>query len=180
MHYSSLESWYVLRIRSKFDQLVERALKNKQFEVFHPTYQAWSQRKDRKKLLTKSIFKGYMFLRTTLTAEMHLEILKTYGVMQLLQNSQGPVPVPENQIENIRLLENHVGSCFHSPEFAEGDWVSIREGVLKGLTGQVDRVNKKLLRISIGAIPGSIAIEINPNAVELLEQDPVYLITANQ
>lgn len=180
MHYSNVESWYVLRIRSKFDQLVERSLKNKQFDVFNPTYQEWSHRKDRKKLLTKSIFKGYMFLRTFLTPEIHLEILKTLGVIHLLQNSRGPIPVPKNQIENVRILENHVGTCFHSPEFAEGDWVCIREGVLKGLRGQVDRVNKKLLRLSIDSIPGSIAIEIHPGFVELLEQDPLYLATASQ
>ena len=94
MQYSSRENWYALRIRSRFDQLSERALKNKRFEVFNPTYHEWSRRKDRKKLLKKSIFKEYMFLRTTLTAEIHLEILKSYGVMQFLQNRTGPVLVP--------------------------------------------------------------------------------------
>jgi len=175
MRYSSTENWYVLRIRTKFDQLVERALKNKKFEVFNPTYQAWSQRKDRKKRLTKPIFNGYMFLRTLMTPESHLEVLKTLGVIQFLQTSLGPTAVPDEQIQNVRLLSEHIGQCFHSPEIAEGDWVCIREGVLKGLVGQIDRVNRKLLRLSVTAVPGSIAIEINPNHVELLEKDSVYL-----
>ena len=180
MHYSSIESWYVLRIRTKFDQLVERALNNKQFEAFNPTYQEWSQRKDRKKLLTKPIFNGYMFLRTLLTPESHLEVLKTLGVIQFLQTSHGPIPVPDDQIENVRLLSDHVGQCFHTPEFAEGDWVCIQEGVLKGLVGQIDQVNRKLLRISVHSVPGSIAIEVNPQHVELLEKDSVYMTVVSR
>ncbi len=180
MHYSSTENWYVLRIRTKFDQLVERALKNKKFEAFNPTYQEWSQRKDRKKLLTKPIFNGYMFLRTLMTPESHLEVLKTLGVIQFLQTSLGPTSVPDEQIHNVRLLSEHIGQCFHSPEFAEGDWVCIREGVLKGLVGQIDRVNRKLLRLSVNAVPGSIAIEVNPNHVELLEKDSAYLATTSR
>ena len=174
IQYSSRENWYALRIRSRFDQLSETALKNKRFEVFNPTYHEWSRRKDRKKLLKKSIFKEYMFLRTTLTAEIHLEILKSYGVMQFLQNRSGPVLVPASQIANIRLLEQHVGRCFHAPEFAQGDWVRIRDGVMEGLVGQIDWMKKNLLRITVNGIAGSVAIEVNPHQVELLEKDPVY------
>ncbi|MBF0280702.1 MAG: hypothetical protein HQM13_23110 [SAR324 cluster bacterium] len=180
MHYNNSENWYVLRIRTKFNQLVERSLTNKQFEVFNPTYQEWSRRKDRKKLLTKPIFNGYMFFRALLNPEVHLEVLKTLGVIQLLHTSHGPTPVPDEQIENVRLLSDHVGQCFHSPEFAEGDWVCIQEGPLQGLVGRIDRVNKKLLRLSIDSIPGSIAIEVNPEHVERLEKDPVYSTLTNR
>ena len=179
MQYIGAENWYVLRIRSRFDHLSEKALKKKQFRVFNPTYHEWSQRKDRKKLLRKSIFKEYMFLRTILTPEIHLELLKTYGVMQLLQNSDGPVPVPESQIANIRILENHVGRCFHFSDYARGDWVRIREGVMEGLIGQIDWVHKNLLRISVNGIAGSIAVEVNSSQVELLEKDPIYRAVAS-
>ena len=115
-----------------------------------------------------------MFLRTMLTAEIHLEVLKTYGVMLLLQNRTGPVPIPDSQIANIRLLEQHVGRCFHAPEYAQGDWVRIRDGVMEGLVGQIDWMKKNLLRITVNGIAGSVAIEVNPYQVELLEKDPIY------
>ncbi len=179
MQYDNHENWYVLRIRSRFDQLSEKALKNKRFEIFNPTYKEWSRRKDRKKLLKKSIFREYMFLRTTLTAEIHLEILKSYGVMQVLQNRCGPVPVPASQIANIRMLEKHVGRCFHTPQFARGDWVRIREGVMEGLMGQIDWMQKNLLRITVNGIAGSVAVEIDPHQVELLRQDPLYQVVTS-
>ena len=174
MYYNNKKTWYVLRIRPKYDQLVERALNSKQFSLLNPTYQEWSQRKDRKKLLTKPVFSGYMFIHTLLNPEIHLEILKTYGVTDLMKNSRGPIPVPDHEIENVCLLETHIGECFHSPEFAKGDFVRVCEGPLTGLVGQIDWAKKKLLRLSVSSVPGSIAIEVNPMYVELIERDPLY------
>ena len=123
MEESSEESWYVVRIRSRAERLVQVGLHRKCFEVLHPTYQSLSKRRDRQKLLTKPIFHGYMFVRVQLSPERHLELLKTQGVIGLLKNSQGPIPVPDEQIENVRKLEHHVGECFHSPDVVVGDTV---------------------------------------------------------
>ncbi|MGK5091725.1 transcription termination/antitermination NusG family protein [Deltaproteobacteria bacterium TL4] len=174
MQYSEKEHWYVLRVRSKFNQLAERSLINKQFSVLNPTYQEWSQRKDRRKLLTKPIFNGYMFVQTVLNPESHLEILKTYGIIELIKTSSAPVLVPDEQIQNICLLEKHIGQCIYTPVYAVGDLVTITQGPLKGLVGRIDRVNRGLLRISVDAVPGSVAIEVSPEEVELLKKDTLY------
>ncbi len=65
-------------------------LHKKHFEVLNPTYQALSIRKDRRKVLSKPIFKGYMFFRALLDSESHLEVLKTPGVVEILRNRKGP------------------------------------------------------------------------------------------
>ena len=106
MQYCTEKSWYVLRVRSQAERLVHVGLHHKQFEVLNPTYQALSIRRDRRKVLTRPIFNGYMFVRTLLNPECHLEILKTPGVVEILKSPSGPTPVPEEQIENVRLLEN--------------------------------------------------------------------------
>ena len=104
MHYCSEKSWYVIRVRSQAERLVHVGLHHKQFEVLSPTYQALSTRKDRRKVLTRPIFNGYMFVRTLLNPECHLEILKTPGVVEILKSPSGPTPVPDDQVENVRLL----------------------------------------------------------------------------
>ena len=86
MKYSPELSWYAVRTRSKAEQLVSNGLRAKQFELLMPTYQALSPRKDRRRILTKPIFKGYLFVRLQLNPEKHLEILKTLGVIQILKN----------------------------------------------------------------------------------------------
>ena len=55
MHYCTEKSWYVLRVRSQAERLVQVGLHHKQFEILNPTYQALSIRKDRRKVLTSAL-----------------------------------------------------------------------------------------------------------------------------
>ena len=179
MHYCTENSWYVLRVRSQAERLVHMSLYHKQFEILNPTYQALSIRKDRRKMLTKPIFNGYMFIRTLLNPECHLEILKTPGVVEILKNLNGPTPVPDDQVENVRLLEKHVGACFFFFSFEVGDSVFVKEGPLTGLRGMIDRLDHKKLHIHVDAIPGSVMIEVEPHQVHLVK-DAVYQLVINR
>ena len=177
MKYCREESWYVLRVRSQADRLVHVGLHQKQFEVLNPTYQALSIRKDRRKVLTRPIFSGYMFIRSLLSPECHLEILKTPGVVEILKSASGPTPVPDDQIENVRLLEKHVGDCFYGTDFEVGDAVFVREGPLAGLRGVIDRLDRTKLHIHVDAIPGSVMIDVEPNQVQLVKDELYSLVT---
>ena len=179
MHYFTEKSWYVLRVRSQAERLVHVGLHHKQFEVLNLTYQALSIRKDRRKVLTRPIFNGYMFVRTLLNPECHLEILKTPGVVDLLKSHSGPTPIPDDQVENVRLLEKHVGACFVGTDFEIGDSVFVKEGPLTGLRGVVDRLDNKILHIHVDAIPGSVMIDVEPQQVQL-EKDTVYSLVTNR
>ena len=179
MRYYRKKNWYVLRVRSQAERLVQVGLHHKQFEVFNPTYHALSIRKDRRKVLTRPIFNGYMFIRTLLNPECHLEILKTPGVVEILKSPTGPTPVPEEQVENVRLLEKHVGSCFYGSEFEVGNTVIVREGPLTGLRGVIDSLDRKKLHIHVDAIPGSVIIDVGSHQVQL-EKDEVYQLVTNR
>ena len=178
MRYCREESWYVLRVRSQAERLVQVGLHHKKFEVLNPTYQSLSIRKDRRKMLSRPIFNGYMFIRALLNPEIHLEVLKTPGVVEILRNKNGPTPVPDEQIDNVRLLEKHVGECFFGSKFEVGDAVFVREGLLKGLRGVIDRLDRKKLQIHVDAIPGSVVIEVEPYQVQLVK-DTVYQLVSN-
>ncbi len=120
-----------------------------------------------------------MFVRTLLNPECHLEILKTPGVVEILKSPSGPTPVPEEQVENVRLLEKHVGACFFGTDFEVGDAVFVREGPLTGLRGVIDRLDPKKLHIHVDAIPGSVMIDVEPHQVQL-EKDAVYQLVTNR
>ncbi len=166
MEYVPGEQWYVARIRSNAEKLVLLGLQRKQFEVLNPTYQVLSKRRDRKKILLRPIFVGYLFLHVELNPERHLEILKTQGLIDLLQTSHGPTPVPPEQIENVRLLEHHVGELFHTPAFEVGEEVVVIEGPLTGLRGIVDEADRRFLSIQVDSIPGAIKIQVDPAHVK--------------
>ena len=179
MQYCREESWYVIRVRSQSERLVQVGLHKKHFEVLNPTYQALSIRKDRRKVLSKPIFKGYMFFRALLDSESLLEVLKTPGVVEILRNRKGPTPVPDEQVENVRILEKHVGDCFYRTDLVVGDAVIVREGPLTGLRGVVDRMDRKKLYIHVDAIPGSVMIEVEPHQVQL-EKDSAYSLVTSR
>ena len=178
MQYCREESWYVIRVRSQSERLVQVGLHKKHFEVLNPTYQVLSIRKDRRKVLSKPIFKGYMFFRALLDSGRHLEVLKTPGVVEILRNNKGPTSVPDEQIENVRILEKHVGDCFHGTHLVAGDAVIVREGPLTGLRGVIDRMDRKKLYIHVDAIPGSVMIEVEPHQVQIEKDSEYSLVTS--
>ena len=179
MEYCRQESWYVIRVRSQSERLVQVGLHKKDFEVLNPTYQALSNRKDRKKVLSKPIFKGYMFFRALLDSESHIEVLQTPGVVEILRNRKGPTPVPDEQVENVQILEKYVGECFHGTDLMVGDAVTVRDGPLTGLSGLIDKMDRKKLYIHVDAIPGSVMIEVEPHQVQL-EKDSVYSLVCSR
>jgi transcription antitermination factor NusG len=120
-----------------------------------------------------------MFVRTLLNPECHLEILKTPGVVEILKSPSGPTRVPDDQVENVLLLEKHVGACFVGTDFEVGDSVFVKEGPLTGLRGVIDRLDRNKLHIHVDAIPGSVMIDVEPYQVQL-EKDTVYQLVTKR
>ena len=160
MQYYPDTEWYAIRVRYRHEQVVEKSLGKKKLPPLHLTYQELSKRKNSRKILTKSFFPGYMFINTKLDAEMHVEVLKTFGVVEIIKNSDGPVPILEYQIRNIQKLEKYEGKIITLTTLATGMLVRVIRGPLKGLLGRVDEMHKKYVKVSIDSIPGSVAIQI--------------------
>lgn len=169
MFYFPGEKWYALRVKYRHEQLVEDALQAKRFNPLYLTYQEKSKRKDRQKILTKAFFPGYMFFKAAMNSEMHVEVLKCRGVVQILRNSEGPIPIPSEQIDNARRLEKFTGQVLTFTEYCRGMLVKIIQGPLTGLIGRIDEVHKKIVKISIDTIPGSVGIQVPYASLEPLE-----------
>jgi transcription antitermination factor NusG len=130
--------------------------------------EVWSKRKDRKKKIHKVLFPGYLFVNDCLNHSKSLEILKTPGVVRILGNEQGPVPVPEAQIESImRILDRGV-VMNPIPYLKEGQLVRVVDGPLQGCEGFLSEVkeDKERLIISVDILKRSVAVEIEATSVE--------------
>ncbi len=96
--------WYVLHTRSRFEKVVNEGLFKKSHEVFLPQIRVRSRRRDRRVMLDVPLFPGYVFIRSNLHPDHHLDILKTVGAVRLIGNQNLPVPVPDDTIESLRIM----------------------------------------------------------------------------
>ncbi len=163
-----VDEWYAVRTRSRHEEKVDKRLKEKLFYVFLPKIEVWSRRKDRKKRILAPLFPGYLFVKCELTAEIWLEILKTYGVSSVVSLVKEPTPIPEYQIENIKkILDSKMALKLH-PYVNVGDRVIVVDGPLEGSIGFYDRPNheKGKLIISLDLLNRSIEVEMDGLALE--------------
>jgi transcription termination/antitermination protein NusG len=130
--------WFALLTRSNFEQVVFDQVARKKIDVFLPKTKKPSRRKDRKRIIDVPLFPGYLFVRSSFEPSHQLSILKTLGAVRLLGNDQGPTPVPDTQIESLKIMTSAgtdliTGSCVH---LKQGDPVMVMEGPLAGTTGE--------------------------------------------
>jgi len=138
----SEEKWYALYTRPRAEKLVFQRLVEEGIETFLPlqkTYRMWS---DRKKLVEKPLLSSYVFVKTN--KKNFPRVYKTNGVVKFVSFEGQPVSIPQNQIDNLRLLINSDAEIEVSSEkFTPGDNVEVINGSLIGLTGELIKIGSK-------------------------------------
>ncbi len=162
------EAWFALYVQVNHEKEVSKRLQDKSFQAFLPLMETWSKRKDRRKKLLVPLFPGYVFLRTVLDNYATHSILRVPGAVKLLSNSEGPLPIPEHQVQNLEtLLQSQKKLSLYS-YLQDGQWIRVARGPLKGCVGILVRrnPNKGRLVVSIDLIQRSVSVELDVEDVE--------------
>lgn len=165
------KNWYALLTKSKFENVVHNAIQKKSIDVFLPKIKVPSKRKDRKLMIDIPLFPGYVFVQTTLEAEEHLRILKTVGAVRLLGYNDGPVPVPSDQIESLKIITNTSQEILtgSGAQLKKGQPVMVVRGPFAGVRGEFIRYKgKQRVIIKIDALAQFAGIEISHEDIERL------------
>ena len=159
--------WYAIQTRCRFEKKVATQLQNKGIETFLPLIKQVHRWSDRRQVVEAPLFPGYGFVRLSDSPAQRLRILQTAGVNGFVMMNGFPVPVPEQQLEDVRLLLAHEIACRAYPFLKAGQRVRIRGGCLDALEGILISENKDhSLVISIDSIQRSVAIRIEGYDVE--------------
>ena len=160
--------WYALHTRSRFEQKVYDGLCGKSVEAFLPRIQIMSRRKDRRKKILVPMLPGYVFVRSLLQAEEHLQILKTVGVVRMVGFRGKAAPANEEEISSLMILDGTDRTVQNSAYMKKGDRVIIAEGPLKGLIGFYihHKGQTEKVVVSIELLHRSLEIEIEDWALE--------------
>jgi len=153
--------WYAIWTRSRHEQVVREQLEQKQIEAFLPTITKWSRWKDRRKKIDWPLFPGYCFAR--FDVQHRLSILKCSGVVSIVAFEGGePAPIPDREIDSIRLLLGSSLAFDPCPLIKEGTFVDVVHGPLKGVSGRLVRKNEKArLVLSVDLIGQAVSVEVD-------------------
>ncbi|AOY58213.1 MULTISPECIES: UpxY family transcription antiterminator [Desulfococcus] len=163
-------AWYVLHVKSRFENVVNEGLVKKSFEAFLPKIQVRSRRRDRRKMIQVPLFPGYLFVRTNLDPHLHLEIVRTVGAVRLVGNRTGPpVPVPDDVVSSLRIMVAAEKAVTTGRRYSKGERVMVTGGTLGGVVGVFSQYRGK------GRVIVNIDILGQFAAVEVSEDDVITL-----
>jgi transcription elongation factor/antiterminator RfaH len=161
--------WYVLHTKSRFENVVNDGLVKKSIEVFLPKITVRSKRRDRKAMIRIPLFPGYLFVRTDLAPESHLEVVKTAGAVRLIGSKQGPVPVPDETIDSLKIMVTGDHPVTTGNSLKKGDKVLVVSGPFVGVTGTFIRYGGKgRVVVNIEALGQYAGVEVSEDEIEIV------------
>ena len=161
--------WYVLHTKSRFENVVNDGLGKKSIEVFLPKITVRSKRRDRKAMIRIPLFPGYLFVKTDLAPESHLEIVKTAGAVRLIGSKQGPVPVPAETIDSLKIMVTADHPVTTGYRLKKGDKVQVVNGPFVGVTGTFVRYGGKgRVVVNIEALGQYAGVEVSEDEIEII------------
>lgn len=161
--------WYVLHTKSRFENVVNDGLDKKSIEVFLPKVTVRSKRRDRKAMIRVPLFPGYLFVKTDLAPQSHLEIVKTVGAVRLIGSKQGPVPVPEDTIASLKIMITTDHPVTTGTQIKKGDKVLVVRGPFAGVTGTFIRYGGKgRVVVNIEALGQYAGVEVGEEDIEIV------------
>jgi len=145
---------------------VRQQLERKRVDAFLPTITRWSRWKDRKKKVDWPLFPGYCFARFD-PADAR-SIVKCTGVVNIVSFEGKPAPIPEYELESIRLLVGSELQFDPCPLIHEGMMVSVVHGPLRGVVGRLMRkdASKARLVLSVDLIGQAVSVEVDASDVK--------------
>jgi len=159
--------WYAIRSRSRHEKKIVGQLEKQGIETYLPTVTQVRNWSDRRKLVEMPLFSGYVFVRLAYFSADRLRILRTHGVVNFVGVKGAAVPIPDEQIHDIRTLLANDLPCRSHPFLKIGQRVRVRGGALDGVEGILlahrDDCN---LIISVEVIQRSLSIRIDGYEVE--------------
>lgn len=151
-----MKRWYVINTRPKKEFQVERLLEEGGFDVYNPKYKQEGS--------VRPFFTGYEFVLFDFPQQYRL-VKYTRGVKTLVGNEEGPIPVQEDIIHEIKVREvdGYIELEKYGQEPSLGDKIQVMEGPMKGLKGlfkkELSGKDRALILLNYVSYQGKLVIE---------------------
>ena len=154
------KKWIAVYTKPRHEKTVEKELLKKEFEAYLPLLKQRRKWSDRKKWVEVPLFRSYIFVKTEIKNA--LFVLQTLGVVKVVKFGGEVAVIQNDSIQAIKLMIEGGYSPEATDYFVKGDPVEVKDGPLKGLVGEVIRVdNHDRLLVRVDAIQHSVSVQIN-------------------
>jgi transcription antitermination factor NusG len=161
------EHWYAVQTRSRHEKLVAYRFQERGVTTFLPLVTEVHRWSDRKKTVQLPLFSCYVFAKIAATNVDRMRLLRVDGVLSLVGTRGEGTPIPDDQIESVRILVDEQLPISSHPFLKIGQRVRIRSGALDGMEGVLmSRDGNRTLVVSIDAIQRSLAVRLEGYEVE--------------
>ncbi len=161
--------WYAVQTRSRHERVVAAQLREQGVSTFLPMITQIRRWSDRRKLVEFPLFSGYVFVHAAVSPRIRTIVLFSRGVAGFVAMRGEPLPIPDEQIDNVKELLAKNIRCAAHPFLKVGQRVRIRGGSLEGLEGILVAHNgDRKLVISVGTIERSFSIRIEGYDVDVI------------
>lgn len=164
-------AWYAVHVRSNQERVAADHIRTAGVEVFLPTYQSPSKRTDRRVVLDRPLFSGYLFVRFGERQPGKVDVLKAPGVVRIVGFGGAAVPVPDETIESLKILVGEgAKQARPHPLVQEGRRVVVMNGPFTGAIGVIHDSDgrKHSLVVEVKFLGRAVAVPIEPDQVKLL------------
>ncbi len=163
--------WYALYVQPRKEKVVHRELQKRDFECYLPLKKEIRKWADRKKQVELPLFTSYVFVK--IDEYKQWDVLQVPGAVKFIWFGGKAVPIPEHQIESIKILiARDIAFELIPQQIRKGDLVRIKEGPFEGLVGTVLRNdNKTRFLISVNSIGTDIRLEIGEEDLISIEKE---------
>lgn len=151
--------WYPVYTRSRAEKKAYDELNKKNITCYLPLKKTVKQWSDRKKIVEEPLINSYLFVY--ISTKEYAEVLMTNGISRFLYFSGKVASMPDQQIENLKLLlATDVELEVLEYDIKAGETVIIKAGPFKGMLAETVSIRNKQ-RLVLRLENMGVAIEIN-------------------
>jgi transcription elongation factor/antiterminator RfaH len=163
-------NWYAVQTRARNEKAIAERLQEQGLMTFLPLVTEIRRWSDRKKKVELPLFSCYVFVRLVASNnDERMRVYRTNGVFRIVSMRGELTPIPDEQIEALRMVVTQHVLWEEHPFLKVGQRVRIRGGSLEGVEGVLlSHSGDRTLIISVDAIQRSLAVKVEGYEVEAL------------
>lgn len=160
--------WYAVRTRANFEHKAQAYCEGRELVTFLPTYRRRSRKHGGPEFLERPLFPGYLFARVDLGLPERVEVLRAPGAVELVRFGAKAAPIPDSEIESVRIVSQPGSGAAPHPFLKEGMRVRVVAGPFAGAEGILVRAagRKPRLVVAIELLGRAVGVPIEPESIE--------------